>query len=70
MLITSLQEDCAASVDCEYYSFNYDTYLCHHYADCPELNPASCPKCVSGQPGCGVGTTLQIHCLYFMGIRT
>ncbi len=54
-----MQEDCAANVDCSYYSFDYESQLCHQYANCPDQSTEFCPRCISGQPGCGVGTTIS-----------
>ncbi len=53
-----LQEDCEASIDCSYYSYDYETQFCHQYANCPDQSTEFCPKCISGQPDCGVGKNL------------
>ena len=50
-----MQEDCAASVDCNYYSFDYDSQNCHLYEDCPDQSIEYCPRCVSGKPTCRIG---------------
>ncbi len=57
------KESCDHLVACHFYTYDYGSHLCYHYEDCPSLTDEYCPRCVSGQPGCGVGE-------YAVGRRT
>ncbi len=54
-------------MDCSYYSFDYESQYCHHYANCPGQSTEFCPKCISGQPDCGVGKNLGQIVLHMAG---